>query len=69
MHSPPEPVVFTSFAKFGGHTITAPYLALHLCAEFQRRKRMLTERIMMIRGDVLAGDMSFKVMSATMFDT
>ena len=58
-----EPEPFCSAADFGVHPVTPSYLAVHLCADFRRRRKLLVQRIMMVRGDVLAGDMSFKVIS------
>ena len=55
------PTQFPDFHTGGGKRFSPGYFGTHLVQDFLRRKRLLTQRIMMVKGEVLSGDMSFKV--------
>ena len=55
------PKQFPPFGSYGAKKLSPGYLAGHLVADFVRRKRLLISRVMMATGEVLSGDMSFKV--------
>ena len=56
-----DPQQFPAFGSFGGKKLSPGYLGSHIVADFVRRKRLLMSRVMMVTGEVLSGDMSFKV--------